>query len=32
MTVAALEALLPDAGVALARLLVLDGLATVLDP
>jgi len=32
MTVAALEAMLPEAGVALARLLVLDGLATVLDP
>jgi len=32
MTVAALEALLPEAGLALARLLVLDGLATILDP
>jgi ribosomal protein L16 Arg81 hydroxylase len=32
MTVAALEAMLPEAGAALARLLVLDGLATVLDP
>jgi len=32
MTVAALEAMLPQAGAALARLLVLDGLATVLDP
>jgi hypothetical protein len=31
MTVAALEAMLPDAGAALARLLVLDGLATILD-
>jgi hypothetical protein len=31
MTVAALEQMLPDAGVALARLLVLDGLATILD-
>jgi hypothetical protein len=30
MTVAELEALLPDAGHALARLLVLDGLATIL--
>ena len=32
MTVAALEAMVPEAGAALARLLVLDGLATVLDP
>lgn len=31
MTVAALEAMLPEAGAALARLLVLDGLATLLD-
>jgi len=31
MTVAALEAMLPEAGVALARLLVLDGLATIVD-
>jgi hypothetical protein len=32
MTLAALQAMLPDAGWLLARMLVLDGLATILDP